>query len=309
MSLVAFAPSHRQARLAAATERWQVLLSAQPALGPAVALQKDLIGIVVEFTEIVEARPLPRLSLPPRYLAAKLTRGIPALAAEPIPVPGAILQRAFLSLCGALAEGGAGDVARRIGAAVESGQLDVTSLLGASLARDQQAIRTGAAHRGLAPDLLWLAAELAVSPFAYALQRALLSPEHEPLRSALDGWTHGFCPACGSWPALAEVAASHRVLRCSFCAAGWELPSYNCIYCGEEGEPFVTAAPAEERKDRRLEVCGSCGGYLKTVEVPSLSLFPLLAISDLETMDLDAAAMEHGYARPTLKDFTTPKPT
>jgi hypothetical protein len=25
-------------------------------------------------------------------------------------------------------------------------------------------------------------------------------------------------------------------------------------------------------------------------------------------MDLDAAAMEHGYARPTLRDFTTHKP-
>jgi formate dehydrogenase maturation protein FdhE len=67
----------------------------------------------------------------------------------------------------------------------------------------------------------------------------------------------------------------------------------------------VTAAPDTERKDRRVEVCGSCGGYLKAVDVPALSPFPLLAISDLETMDLDAAAMEHGYARPTLRDFTT----
>ena len=54
-----------------------------------------------------------------------------------------------------------------------------------------------------------------------------------------------------------------------------------------------------------MEVCGSCRGYLKTVDTLALSPFPLLSIGDLETMDLDMAAMEHGYQRPPLKDFAT----
>jgi hypothetical protein len=37
--------------------------------------------------------------------------------------------------------------------------------------------------------------------------------------------------------------------------------------------------------------------------VPELSPFPLLSISDIETTDLDMAAMEHGYQRPQLRDF------
>jgi FdhE protein len=104
---------------------------------------------------------------------------------------------------------------------------------------------------------------------------------------------------------MAEVVDGHRALRCSFCAAAWELATYSCVYCGEEGEPFVTAAPDEERKDRRVEVCSACGGYLKTVDTFALSPFPLLSIADLETMDLDMAAMEHGYQRPQLKEFAT----
>jgi hypothetical protein len=44
-------------------------------------------------------------------------------------------------------------------------------------------------------------------------------------------------------------------------------------------------------------------GYLKTVDLSSVSPFPLVAIADLETMDLDAAAMEHNYSRPPAKDF------
>jgi formate dehydrogenase maturation protein FdhE len=79
------------------------------------------------------------------------------------------------------------------------------------------------------------------------------------------------------------------------------------VYCGEAGEKFLTAAPNAERKDRRIEACASCGAYLKTVEVPRLSSFPLVAITDLETMDLDVAAMEGGYARPPLKEFSRAK--
>jgi FdhE protein len=77
------------------------------------------------------------------------------------------------------------------------------------------------------------------------------------------------------------------------------------VYCGEAGDPFVTAVVDEQRPDRRLELCGTCRSYMKTVEATELSPFPLIAIADLETMDLDMTAMERGYSRPPLKDFTT----
>jgi len=60
------------------------------------------------------------------------------------------------------------------------------------------------------------------------------------LTTALANWSHGYCPACGSWPALAEIHESHRVLRCSFCAHAWELKTYACVYCGSASERFVT---------------------------------------------------------------------
>jgi FdhE protein len=296
----------------AADERWTAILEARPELQPAVALQRRLISIVIDVGQAIARGRLPRLSLPPRYLAAKLARGVPALAAEPIPLPISALGPALLKLCAELAAGGAGEAANHIAAALQEGHLDAGTLLTASLARDQAAIRALAARGDLAPDLVWLLTELAVTPFAFALQRSLFSSPDQagraaasdnPLAAALDAWNHGHCPACGSWPALAEVVEGHRTLRCSFCAAAWELTTYSCVYCGESGEPFVTAAPDEERKDRRVEVCSSCSGYLKTVDLAALSPFPLLALADLETMDLDVAAMEHGYARPPLKEF------
>jgi FdhE protein len=311
MPYVPILPATRAEQSAEAEARWAAILDERPELESAVTLQRALISRVLALQDRLEHTRLPRLSLPGGYLAAKLARGVPALAGEPIPLPIAELTATLLGLCRDLAVGGATEAAEHIRTELESGRLDAGSLLSASLARDQDAIRTGAAHRGLAPDLVWLAAELAVCPFVYLLQRTLFtgaatqsgSASPSPLAAALERWSLGYCPACGSWPAMAEVAAGHRVLRCSFCAAGWELLTYACVYCGEDQEAFVTAAPNEDRKDRRVEVCGTCHGYLKTVDTFALSPFPLPALADLETMDLDMAAMEHGYQRPSLKAF------
>jgi FdhE protein len=303
MPIVLLAAASSESRPAAAAARWDAILASRPDLEPAVALQRRLLGIVLELAESLDQRPRPRLSLPPRYLAAKLTHGTPVLTGEPIPLPVNLIQPAMFALCSALSEGGAGEAADHIRNLVADGQMDAMSLLTASLTRDQNAIRTGAVHRGVAPDLLWLVSELAVSPFVHLLQRTLFTSDDAALQAALKEWNHGYCAACGSWPALAEVVGGHRVLRCSFCALAWELNVYACVYCGEEGEPFVTAAPDAERPDRRVEVCSSCAGYLKTIDLPVLSPFPLLAIADLETMDVDVVAMEHNYSRPPMKEF------
>jgi FdhE protein len=292
--------------LASAERRWQALVEAKPDLQAAVNLQRGLLTLVIDLSRAIDGGRLPRLSLPAKYLAAKLSRGVPALSGEPIPLPAALLKPALVSFCDALAAGGAGEVAAHIGAAIGSGRIDAGSLLTASFARDQEAIRTGATHMGLAPDLAWLVAELAVGPVAHALQRTLFAtPGSAALAEALAAWNHGYCPACGTWPALAEVVDGHRFLRCAFCAATWERTTYSCVYCDDQSEAFVTAAPDEQRMDRRTELCSSCGAYLKTVDADEISPFPLVAIADMETMDLDVAAMDHHYGRPPLKEFRT----
>jgi FdhE protein len=286
---------------ALAERRWRTLVAARPELQSAVDLQRGLLMLVIDLARTVESGRLPRLSLPGKYLAAKLSRGIPVFAGEPIPLPVGLLRQSLVQFCAALAVGGAGEAAEHIASTIDAGRLDAGSLLTASLARDEHAIRTGATHLDLAPDLTWLVAELAVGPVAHALQRTLLGSASGPLTDALGAWNEGYCPACGSWPALAEVVDGHRLLRCAFCAATWERTVYACVYCNESGEAFVTAAPDSSCDDRRIEVCRACGAYLKTVDVAAASPFPLVAIADMETMDLDVAAMQHQYGRPPLR--------
>jgi hypothetical protein len=305
MPFVALAPASRESRLALAATRWTTILEARPDLAPAVALQRRLIGLVVDLAEVIEHGRLPKLSLPPKYLAAKLARGVPVLTGEPIPLPVAALKPTLLRLCEELSRGGAGEAGDHIRSALVETRMDAGSLLTASLARDHKVIRAGGERLGLAADLLWLVAELTVSPFAHALQRTWLdaSAGEMTLSTALASWTHGYCPACGSWPALAEIARGHRVLRCSFCALAWEVPPSTCIYCGKGGESFVTTAPVAEPHDRHVEICSACAGYLKTVDTEELLPFPLVAIADMGTLELDMMALERGASRPSLKEF------
>src|SRR5579871_3485089 len=100
-----------------AERRWAAVLAARPDLEPALQLQRRLLGLVLELDAILAGGRLPRLSLPPRYLAAKLGRGVPAFTGEPIPLPIPVLRPVLLRLCDALTTGGAGDAAAHIRAA------------------------------------------------------------------------------------------------------------------------------------------------------------------------------------------------
>ena len=64
------------------------------------------------------------------------------------------------------------------------------------------------------------------------------------------------------------------------------------------GETTLVVDPA-----RLVEACTACRGYAKVVDVSASLPFPLVAIADLETMDLDMAAMQHGFSRPAMKTF------
>jgi FdhE protein len=285
---------------------WATMLAARPELDAAIALQRHLIGHVLALTTVLEGGPLPRFSLPPRYLTAKLRSGIPAISAEPIPLPVEMLRPTLLRLCQALADGGGGDATRLMRDAVEAGRLDVPSLLTLTLRREQAAVRAAATRSGLGHDLLWLVADLTVSPFAHRLLDALFGavPAGSPLADALDGWTRGYCPHCGSWPSLVEDHAGVQRLRCAFCAAAWERPTGSCLYCDAHDRTFTTLVPDQGKPGRRVEMCGTCRGYTKVVGSVESLPFPLVALVDLESMDLDLAAIHLGYARPTIKPVT-----
>ena len=286
-----------------ALARWAEIAGKSPDLEAALALQQAMLRTIVDEAERVEKADAQLPNIPLDVVSAKWIRGVPGFRNETIPIP-AGLSDVLPALCDTLVQGGAGGAALHLHAALLNGTIDAGSMLAVSLARNEKAIRTSALHLGLSPDLVWLIGELGSSPLAHHLQARLLG-RPEILR-ALGDWNRGYCPCCGSWPVLIEVMDGSRVLRCSFCAAAWELTSCRCLYCGNSGDNFVAAEIGQ--RSRRVELCGECGGYTKVIEVSSLTRFPLLAIEDLASVDLDEGAMSRGYRRPTLPDLDSIDP-
>jgi FdhE protein len=290
-----------------AETRWNAMLGSKPELAAAIALQRALIGQVIDLTTALQ-RPgrLPRLSLPPKYLTAKLDSGIPALAGEPIQVPVEDIRPTVVGLARSLGEGGGGEATQAILLAIEEQRLDIGALLRLALRREQGALRAFATRAGLGHDLLWLLLDLSVGPFAHGLLDSVFrgAVEGSPLRAALDRWSLGYCPLCGSWPVFAEHHGDIRRQRCSFCAAAWDVASRACIYCGESGERLVAVAPDPARPHRAVETCAACRGYTKVIDIDRSMPFPLLALLDLESMDLDVGAMQRGFGRPALRQFS-----
>ena len=61
--------------------------------------------------------------------------------------------------------------------------------------------------------------------------------------------------------------------------------------------------PDVSRPGRTIDTCRTCKGYAKSVDTDASAPFPLVAITDLDSMDLDLFAMQAGFARPALKNF------
>jgi hypothetical protein len=189
----------------AALARWAEIASKSPDLEPAVGLQQGMLRSVLDASGQLEALDgqLPRI--PSDGVLGKWIRGLPAFRSEIIPIP-ACLKDVLRALCDTLVEGGTGDSALHIRTALTAGTIDAGSLLAASLARNEKAIRTSAVHMGLSADLVWLIGELASSPLANHLQAALLGrPE---MKSAVRDWDRGYCPCSAARSARRRGSSS-----------------------------------------------------------------------------------------------------
>ena len=284
---------------------WDRIRKEHPKLETTIELQRQLVTQVIEIVRVLEENSLPKMSLGPAYIISKLARGTPVLRGEVVPIPVSVLSPFIVAFCNQMAHGGVGEVALHVRDSLKCGRIDIGSLLHSSLERDQDAIRIKALHLDLSPDLVWLVAEMSVGPLAHILQHRFLfergnqTTDHD-VAQAVKVWDRGYCPACGSWPALAETYQNRRVLRCSFCGSDWQLSTSRCTYCQESAEKFVIDVPDAKRPERRLELCGNCQGYLKCIELVDATPFTLLPTEDLASSNLDAVATDRGYIRPSL---------
>ena len=117
-------------------------------------------------------------------------------------------------------------------------------------------------------------------------------------------WAYGYCPICGTWPALAEMRGldGARHLRCGCCGGDWRTEWLRCPFCGEDDHEELGSLVSPDSLARQtIEVCNRCSGYVKTMTTLSAIRPEHVVLEDLATLVLDIAALERGYRRPAAK--------
>lgn len=115
----------------------------------------------------------------------------------------------------------------------------------------------------------------------------------------LTQWGLPYCPLCGGYPdfALWDEATEGRQLLCERCRTPWTVEEEGCLFCGED-DPQQRGLYLSEDERYRVEVCDSCGYYLKGM-AQQRQQTSLLAAERLLTPGLDLLAAQEGFTRPT----------
>ncbi|MDQ4077597.1 MAG: formate dehydrogenase accessory protein FdhE [Chloroflexota bacterium] len=178
--------------------------------------------------------------------------------------------------------------------------VDAVVLLEASITGDSERLEVIAGEAGVDMSLLATIAHIATLPLLLAIGR-----EAAPVLKGVK-WDRGYCPLCAAWPTLAEVRGleQRRWLRCGRCAIAWSFPHHGCTFCGNRDHRTLGyLAPEGEHESRQAITCGRCHSYLKSFAVISPLTPEAIALKDLTTLELDMAALDRGYARPTAPGF------
>jgi FdhE protein len=216
----------------------------------------------------------------------------PSLTARPANAP--LLDRARLHVD----HERAGNLARRLAAAVgivASEGIDGIDMIRSAITRDHDGFDRMSRRLRIPPDTVAVVAQLAAMPLLLGCARLLT-------REVQRSWDHGYCPVCGAWPMLVEMRGIERArcLRCGCCGAGWSLPVLHCAFCDEVDHQRLGSLLLEgQEQQAHVETCESCHGYLKAVTTLGALQFRSLALTDLETIPIDLAAQDRGYARPS----------
>jgi formate dehydrogenase accessory protein FdhE len=225
----------------------------------------------------------------------RLANGVPALTGEPV-LDWAGLVRNASTLAVAMADTAAGDRTRRVVHVLTSvaGEDDEASIAAIALSGAWDGVPSLAAGLQVDGDALLTVLDYAVRP---ALRAAATAAR--PVIARVP-WARGRCPACGAPPLLSVVSGKERerTLHCARCATAWAFARVRCPACGEENhERLGYVHAAGEGEYRRIEVCDSCGGYVKTLALLDAPPADRLLQLDLETVALDFLALDRGYIR------------
>lgn len=217
---------------------------------------------------------------------------VPLLAGTTLTLDAALVRRLFERLIRTASRAGTAKMSS-LKAALHA-DLEWTPLFTASLCQDNDRMNEIAAVSRADTEAFHAVIALLPVPFLHACNRRWAS-------SISASWVEGYCPVCGSLPAFAEVRGieRNRYFRCGRCGGEWHARALYCPYCAmSDHEELVALVPEKAGSNATIDACQRCLGYVKTFTRLQGCAPGAVMLEDLASIDLDVAAIEHGFARP-----------
>jgi FdhE protein len=170
--------------------------------------------------------------------------------------------------------------------AIEEKHNGTPAVMKAALASNFKAIEASAKAFNIDAPVLALLLHLSLRPSLLLIAQAVLK------HLDLSLWNHGHCPVCGSAPRLADLSGEggKRRLHCSLCEAAWPYPRLRCPFCENDNRKELSYLRAENEEGFRVDLCGRCNNYLKTMDLREITGPIILPLDDVATWHLDIIA-------------------
>jgi FdhE protein len=113
-----------------------------------------------------------------------------------------------------------------------------------------------------------------------------------------DRWVLGYCPFCGSAPAMAQLSGIDpgklRRLQCGYCNTRWRFLRTGCPFCENSDGHKLAGIDVEGEGGLRIDYCEACNGYLKTYHGEGNEA---LLLADWTSLHLDVIASDRSLKR------------
>jgi FdhE protein len=170
--------------------------------------------------------------------------------------------------------------------AIEEKRNGVPVVMTAVLTSNFEAIEASAKALNVDSPVLALLLRMSLRPSLLIIAQAVL--DHLDLSL----WNYGHCPVCGSAPRLADLSGEggKRRLHCSLCETVWSYPRLRCPFCENDNREELSYLRAENEEYLRVDLCGHCNNYLKTLDLREIAGPIILPLDDVATWHLDIIA-------------------
>ncbi|MDY6837119.1 MAG: formate dehydrogenase accessory protein FdhE [Thermodesulfobacteriota bacterium] len=240
----------------------------------------------------MEETHLKAIEIPPDLLSIKQKEGFPLINTNDFAIDIAASESLFRKFCQFAAESNEvlAKAAKKIVASLDQGELELSDLFSKILAEDDTYWDEMERRLDVDKKILAFVAYSSIRPSLHMCSDQLAAYLHKD-----KPWAKGYCPICGSPPALSILRGEgERFLLCSFCGHEWWTHRVYCPFCENRDQKTMHYFFSEEEKDRRVDVCDQCQKYIKTIDTRKMQRPMHPYVEQVSTLHLDMLAQEKG---------------